>query len=109
MICMNVEGELQSSCCITLELYIPKGVLKVFLSSSSGSIRTWKNASHKSICERYLAWAKRLSIVCWCGMGKMSRIVFVFLYRRSVTNLASFPPGLGTQKRFAAWNEEDCL
>src|SRR6266705_738851 len=72
----NVQGALQSPCCIVFELYIPWGVENVILGTLLGSTYICSYVSDISIFDRYLALVTDSWISLILGMGVMSSIVF---------------------------------
>ena len=98
---MNIEGALHSPWFMTLELNIPKGVLKAVFHSSSGCIRIWKNASLRLIKDLYFAHAISLRILqgptwtlrCWspARLGKMCLCIIGSLWTGDHRFISRFP------------------
>src|SRR6266705_318504 len=84
----NVQGALQSPCCIVFELYIPWGIENVILGMSSGSTRICSYALDISIFDQYLALTTDSWISLISGMGVTSSIVFELQFLASITVLS---------------------
>jgi len=84
---MNVPGAFISPCSITLLTNPPKGVLKQFKYSYSGSTLVWKYASLKSILLRYLDHPGAFRIVLGFGICVSSFLVLSFRAVRSTRGL----------------------
>src|SRR6266571_4871775 len=84
----NVQGALQSPCCIVFELYIPWGIENVVLGMSSGSMHICSYALDILIFDQYLALTTDSWISLILGMGVMSSIVFELWFLASITVLS---------------------
>src|SRR6266705_1921922 len=84
----NMQGALQSPCCIVFELYIPWGIENIIFGMSLGSMHICSYASDISIFDQYLALVTDSWISLILGMGVTLSIIFELQFLASITVLS---------------------